>query len=118
MTNGIILNDEKDGARQPMMATAPRLFAGAALGACYAVEHCFCGFRHKSPVMLKSCLKSSMAQGLFRAYCVTRARRFRIRSAACLRVIRLRQSGQYLTLFEVDANAAPHSAHRRLSSAW
>lgn len=112
------MNDEKDGARQPMMATAPRLFAGAALGACYAVEHCFCGFRHKSPVMLKSCLKSSMAQGLFRAYCVTRARRFRIRSAACLRVIRLRQSGQYLTLFEVDANAAPHSAHRRLSSAW
>jgi hypothetical protein len=67
--------------------------------------------------MLKSRLKSGMAQGLFRAYCVTRARRFRILSAACLRVIRLRQSGQYLTLFEVDANAAPHSAHRRLSSA-
>ena len=101
-----------------MMATAPRLFVGAALRVCYAVERCFCGFRYKSPVMLKSRLKSGMAQGLFRAYCVTRARRFRIRSAACLRVIRLRQSGQYLTLFEVDANAAPHSAHRRLSSAW
>ena len=101
-----------------MMATAPRLFVGAAVNVCYAVEHCFCGFRYKSLVVLKSRLKSGIAQGLFRAYCVTRARRFRIRSAACLRVIRLRQSGQYLTLFEVDANAAPHSAHRRLSSAW
>ena len=26
-----------------------------------AVEHCFCGFRYKSPVMLKSRLKSGMA---------------------------------------------------------
>ena len=109
---------KKTGRGSYQIATAPRLFVGAALRVCYAVKHCFCGFRHKSPVMLKSCLKSGMAQGLFRAYCVTRARRFRILSAACLRVIRLRQSGQYLTLFEVDANAAPHSAHRRLSSAW
>ena len=44
-----------------MMATAPRLFVGAALRVCYAVEHCFCGFRYKSPVMLKSRLKSGMA---------------------------------------------------------
>ena len=66
--------------------------------------------------MLKSRLKSGMAQGLFRAYCVTRARRFRIRSAACLRVIRLRQSGQYLTLFDFDAKDAPHTVHFFLSS--
>ena len=55
-----------------MMATAPRLFVGAALSVCYAVEHCFCGFRYKSPIMLKSRLKSGMTQGLFCAYCVTR----------------------------------------------
>lgn len=61
MTNGIILNDENNGARQLMMATAPRLFVGAALRVCYAVEHCFCGFRYKSPVMLKPRLKSGMA---------------------------------------------------------
>jgi len=31
-----------------------------------------------------------------------------MRSAACLRVIRFRQSGQYLTLLEVDAKEVPH----------
>ncbi len=34
-----------------------------------------------------------------------------MRSAACLRVIRFRQSGQYLTLFDFDAKDAPHSVH-------
>ena len=34
-----------------------------------------------------------------------------MRSAACLRVIRFRQSGQYLTLFELEANAAPQTVH-------
>jgi len=41
-----------------------------------------------------------------------------MRSAACLRVIRFRQSGQYLTLFDFEANAAPQTVHRRLSSLW
>ena len=39
-----------------------------------------------------------------------------MRSAACLRVIRFRQSGQYLTLLEVDAKNAPHTVHFFLSS--
>ena len=38
----------------------------------------------------------------FCPYRVTAARRFLMRSAACLRVIRFRQSGQYLTLFDFD----------------
>ena len=41
---------------------------------------------------------------------------FLMRSAACLRVIRFRQSGQYLTLLEVDAKNAPHTVHFFLSS--
>lgn len=44
------------------------------------------------------------------------SRCFRLRSAACLRCIRFRQSGQYLTLFELEAKDVPHTAHRRLSS--
>lgn len=55
------MTNKNDGTRQPMMATAPRLFVGAALSVCYAVEHCFCGFRYNSLVMLKSRLKSGMA---------------------------------------------------------
>src|SRR3712207_5962868 len=98
------------------MATAPRLFMGAVLWVCYGVERRFCGNRYKSLDPSKSRPQSRVIQGFFRAYCVTMERFFRIRSAACLLVIRLRQSGQYLTLFEVDANAAPHTAHRRLSS--
>ena len=47
-----------------------------------------------------------------------RERIFFIRSAACLRVIRLRHSGQYLTLLELDAKNAPHSVHRFLSSVF
>ena len=57
-------------------------------------------------------------QGIFRAYCVTGARLFLMRSAACLRVIRFRQTGQYLTLLEVDAKNAPHSVHFFLSPVW
>ncbi len=41
---------------------------------------------------------------------------FRLRSAACLRCMRFRQSGQYLTLFELETKDASHTAHRRLSS--
>ena len=55
---------------------------------------------------------------IFRAYCVTGVRLFLMRSAACLRVIRFRQTGQYLTLLEVDAKNAPHSVHFFLSPVW
>ena len=55
-------------------------------------------------------------KGFFRPYCVTRVRFFLMRSAACLRVIRFRQSGQYLTLLEVDAKNVPHTVHFFLSS--
>lgn len=44
------------------------------------------------------------------------SRCFRLRSAACLRVIRFRQSGQYLTLLEADAKDTPHTLQCRLSS--
>jgi len=33
-------------------------------------------------------------------------------------VIRFRQTGQYLTLLEVDAKNAPHSVHFFLSPVW
>ena len=55
-------------------------------------------------------------QGFFCPYRVTAARRFLMRSAACLRVIRFRQSGQYLTLFDFDTKNVPHSVQRFLSS--
>ena len=35
-----------------------------------------------------------------------------MRTAACLRVIRFRQSGQYLTLFDFDTKNVPHSVQR------
>ena len=35
-----------------------------------------------------------------------------MRSAACLFVIRLRQSGQYLTLFDFDTKNVPHTVQR------
>lgn len=38
--------------------------------------------------------------------------------AAYLRVIRFRQTGQYLTLLELDAKNAPHSVHFFLSPVW
>ena len=63
-----------------------------------------------------SSTESPVNQGFFCPYYVTRARRFLMRSAACLRVIRFRQSGQYLTLLEVDAKEVPHSVQRFLSS--
>ena len=62
------------------------------------------------------CPKSPAIKGFFRPYCVTRVRFFLMRSAACLRVIRFRQSGQYLTLLEVDAKNVPHTVHFFLSS--
>ena len=52
------------------------------------------------------------------SYCVTWARRFLMRSAACFRVMRFRQSGQYLTLLELEAKDAPQTAQRRKSSRW
>ncbi len=62
--------------------------------------------------------ESRINQGLFCPYRVTFARIFLIRSAVCLRVIRFRQTGQYLTLLEVDAKNAPHSVHFFLSPVW
>ena len=48
----------------------------------------------------------------------TQVRLFLIRSAACFRVIRLRQFGQYFTLFDFEAKEIPHTVLRFLSSAW
>lgn len=74
------------------------------------------GINPSAPSVL--CPERLEKQGFFAPYCVTRARIFRIRSAACLRVMRFRQSGQYFTLLDVDAKSAPHSVHRRLSPVW
>ena len=65
-----------------------------------------------------SCLKALENKASESPYFVTRARFFLIRSAACLRVMYFLQSGQYLTLFDVEAKAAPHTEQRRLSSLW
>ena len=48
---------------------------------------------------------------------VVQLRKMCIRDS-CLRVIRFRQSGQYLTLFDFDAKDAPHTVHFRISSVW
>ena len=93
----------------------PGFLMGTAIK-CYAVERHFCGKRYKTLAASFSHPESPVNQGFFCPYCVTRARRFLMRSAACLRVIRFRQSGQYLTLLEVDAKEAPHSVQRFLSS--
>ena len=85
---------------------------------CYAVERHFWGFRYQVSTMLFSSRQNRINQGFFRPYRVTRARRFLMRSAACLRVMRFRHSGQYLTLFDFEAKNAPHSVQRFLSSVW
>ena len=86
-------------------------FCGCCCGKCYAIERHFRGKRYKVSPIRFSRPESLANQGIFRAYCVTGARLFLMRSAACLRVIRFRQTGQYLTLLEVDAKNAPHSVH-------
>lgn len=82
---------------------------GAFFCVCYSAERHFKGIRYKTLAASFSSTESPVNQGFFCPYCVTRARRFLMRSAACLRVIRFRQSGQYLTLLKVDAKEAPHS---------
>ena len=83
---------------------------------CYAVEPRFQRKRYSVSPMPVSHRLCPVNQGFFRPYCVTAARRFLMRSAACLRVIRFRQSGQYLTLFDFDTKNVPHSLQRFLSS--
>ena len=82
-------------------------FCGCCCGKCYAIERHFRGKRYKVSPIRFSRPESLANQGIFRAYCVTGARLFLMRSAACLRVIRFRQSGQYLTLLELDAKDVP-----------
>ena len=106
----------KKRARQPVSWPPRPLFHRCSLGKCYAVESHFWGFRYKVSSNEFSRAASPVNQGYFRPYRVTRARRFLMRSAACLFVIRLRQSGQYLTLFDFDAKNAPHTVQRFLSS--
>lgn len=101
-----------------MNGTAPRFLMGTVSAICYGVERYFCGNKYQSLALYFLRLRNRTAQGFFCLYCVTLLRFFRIRSAACLRVTRPRQSGQYLTLFELDAKAAPHTVHRRLPSCW
>ena len=74
---------------------------------------CSLGMYAPMPVSRHLC---PVNQGFFCPYCVTAARRFLMRSAACLRVIRFRQSGQYLTQFDFDTKNEPHSVQRFLSS--
>ena len=90
-------------------------FCGCCCGKCYAIERHFRGKRYKVSPIRFSRPESLANQGIFRAYCVTGVRLFLMRSAACLRVIRFRQSGQYLTLLELDAKDVPHSVHFFLS---
>ena len=100
------------------IATAPRLFVGAVLIVCYAVEPHFYRVRYQSLTHAGNAPGTPCKAGCFALYRVIRARLFRIRSAACFRVIRFRQSGQYFAWLELDAKAAPHTVQRRISSAF
>ena len=86
------------------------------LSVCYDVKLCFKKGGYKTLAASFSITESPVNQGFFCPYYVTRARRFLMRSATCLRVIRFRQSGQYLTLFDFDTKNMPHSVQRFLSS--
>ena len=107
-----------DGTRQLMIATAPRLFVGAVLIVCYAVEPHFYRVRYQSLTHAGNAPGTPCKVGCFALYRVIRARLFRIRSAACFRVIHFRQSGQYFAWLELDAKAAPHTIQRRISSVF
>ncbi len=106
---------KKNRARKPVYDFRALSFCGCCCGKCYAIERHFRGKRYKVSPIRFSRPESLANQGIFRAYCVTGARLFLMRSAACLRVIRFRQSGQYLTLLELDAKDVPHSVHFFLS---
>ena len=108
--------DKKEWARQPVSWPPRPLFHRCSFWECYAVESLFSGFRYKVLPNGFSHAVSPVNQALFRPYRVTRARFFLMRSAACLFVIRFRQSGQYLTLFDFEAKDALHTVHRLLSS--
>ena len=107
---------KKVGHRQPTKDCPRPVLCRCVFGICYAIERHFQGIRYKTLAASFSSTESPVNQGFFCPYYVTRARRFLMRSAACLRVIRFRQSGQYLTLLEVDAKEVPHSVQRFLSS--
>lgn len=98
--------------------SAPRLFVGAVLIVCYAVEPHFCRVRYQSLTHAGNAPGTLCKGGCFALYRVIRARLFRIRSAVCFRVIRFLQSGQYFAWLELDAKAAPHTVQRRISSAF
>ena len=93
----------------------PGFLMGAVLK-CYAIERHFKGKRYQVSPKWFSRSENHINPGCFCPYCVTRVRFFLMRSAACLRVMRFRQSGQYLTLFDFEAKNAPHSVQRFLSS--
>ena len=109
---------KRTGRGKPVYDFRALSFCGCCFRECYAVERHFRGQRYKVSPIQFSRPESPVNQGFFRAYCATGARLFLMRSAACLRVIRFRQSGQYLTLLELDAKNAPHSVHFFLSPVW
>lgn len=110
------LNNKRTGSGSQSLATAPGLFVGAV----------FCVLSRDRTPFLRGWVSipfrlifppakphyTRAFSPLLRDSC----RCFRLRSAACLRCIRFRQSGQYFTLFELEAKDAPHTAQRRLSS--
>ena len=109
------MSKKKTGNGSYQIATVPVFFMGAKIKLLrsrntISREKVFCiAYASFKPFM-------PCKSRLFCPYCVTRVRRFLMRSAACLRVIRFRQSGQYLTLFDFDTKNMPHSVQRFLSS--
>ena len=85
---------------------------------CYAVEPHFYRVRYQFLTYAENAPGTPCKVGYFDLYRVIRARLFRIRSAACFRVIRFRQSGQYFAWLELDTKAAPHTVQRRISSVF
>ena len=113
------LTKRKDGTRQLMNShRAPSFHRCSFNCMCYAVEPHFYGGRCQSLTNAGKVSGTPCKVGCFALYRVIRARLFRIRSAACFRVIRFLQSGQYFAWLELDAKAAPHTVQRRISSAF
>lgn len=98
--------------------SAPRLFVGAVLIVCYAVEPYFCRGRYQSLTNAGNAPGMPCKVDCFFLYRVIRARLFHICSTACFWVICFRQSGQYFAWLELDAKTAPHTVQRRISSVF
>ena len=78
----------------------------------------FAGLGINSLPMQENAPGTPYKMGCFALYRVIMARLFLIRSAACFRVTRFRQSGQYFAWLELDAKVAPHTVQRRISSVF